>query len=643
MTVRYLLGDTREMVAGLPDQSVDLVLVSPPFLALRSYLPADHPDKGREIGGEADPGAFIDVLLDLVEEWDRVLAPHGSICVELGDTYSGSGGAGGDYNDGGLRDGQNAFEGSARRTGGWPQAKSLCLIPESFRWALAYGRNPFTGRTTPSWRVRNVVRWCRPNPPVGALGDKWRPATSDLVIACKSSRRYWDDLATRKPHQSDPTAYTGNGYTKGSPEGVPGNESMPGNPGGVPLNDWWKVSTASYSGSHYAVMPEALAVPPILAMCPERVCLTCGEPSRRITEPLTLDSYRQSARPQTRRAVAMADDAGLTDEHIAAVRAFGTSDAGKAQVLNSGNGHNTDEVKRLAVEAKDVLGGYFREFVMNTNASRESSWSDCGHGSYRCRTCKVLVPFDHAVQGSGKPTPRVPRMGAEAILGESIQVAGKPSDDTGNMRGVFDRVHGPGGGSLLHQELFGAAGTHGGQSELDRGDRSGEPDMEGRAQSQQTGLRPDVGPDGHARTPQERIHDGAPTGDATGSATPTGIVGDRPSSERSEGRQSSREPGDCDAGSARGDRDMPALSEQLPGQLTGWRCPGCNGGDLEYFADHWRPGLVLDPFGGSGTTGAVAQGLGRDAILVDLDERNLDLARQRIGMFLTTEPARRPL
>ena len=88
---------------------------------------------------------------------------------------------------------------------------------------------------------------------------------------------------------------------------------------------------------------------------------------------------------------------------------------------------------------------------------------------------------------------------------------------------------------------------------------------------------------------------------------------------------------------------MPALSEQLPGQLTGWRCPGCNGGDLEYFADHYRTGVVLDPFGGSGTTGAVAQGLGRDAILVDLDERNLDLARQRIGMFLTTEPARRPL
>ncbi len=49
-----------------------------------------------------------------------------------------------------------------------------------------------------------------------------------------------------------------------------------------------------------------------------------------------------------------------------------------------------------------------------------------------------------------------------------------------------------------------------------------------------------------------------------------------------------------------------------------------------------RPGIVLDPFGGSGTTGMVATGLGRDAILIDIDERNAELALERIGgPFLT--------
>ena len=58
--------------------------------------------------------------------------------------------------------------------------------------------------------------------------------------------------------------------------------------------------------------------------------------------------------------------------------------------------------------------------------------------------------------------------------------------------------------------------------------------------------------------------------------------------------------------------------------------------------DSWRPGIVLDPFGGSGTTGVVAVGLGRDAILVDIDDRNAELARERIGMFLEVED-RRPV
>jgi DNA modification methylase len=47
--------------------------------------------------------------------------------------------------------------------------------------------------------------------------------------------------------------------------------------------------------------------------------------------------------------------------------------------------------------------------------------------------------------------------------------------------------------------------------------------------------------------------------------------------------------------------------------------------------------MVLDPFVGSGTTLAVATGTGRDAIGVDLDERNVDLAWGRCGLFLDVQ------
>src|SRR5690606_10522936 len=301
MTARFIVGDVFDGLATLEDGSVDLVVTSPPFLALRDYLPADHPDKAKEIGQEANPAAFIDTLLAVTAELRRVLAPHGSICVELGDTYAGSGGAGGDYGPGGWREGQETW--SQHRPGampetkrtrntpeGWPLAKSKTLIPELYRVALAYGINPLTGQESPAgrWRVRNVVTWCRPNPPVGALGDKWRPATSDIVVACTSDKRYWDDIATRRPHQSGdhhikypPTNY---GQIKGRIGETREKMSSGINPAGSPLLDWWELPPGGYPGSHYAVYPPALIEPLIKAMAPPKVCRTCGEPSRRIVE-----------------------------------------------------------------------------------------------------------------------------------------------------------------------------------------------------------------------------------------------------------------------------------------------------------------------------------------------------------------------
>lgn len=320
---RYIVGDVHDVLRTLPDNSVDLVLTSPPFLALRSYLPADHPMKAKELGSEPTPGAFIDALLDVVEEVRRVLAPHGSLCIELGDTYAGSGGAGGDYGENGLREGQPAFDGAAvrerqlerwkddrptsgplrggaRRRGtgrtvapagrGWPQDKSLALVPELFRISLAYGVNPITGRTTEPWRIRNVIRWVRPNPPVGALGDKFRPATSEMVVACPSRTRYFDLDAVREAHKVPEAVYKARPATQNV--GAPGHhtdpknkaDGMTSNPAGAPPLDWWAIPTEPYPGSHYATWPRDLLVRPIKAMCPERVCRVCGEPSRRIVE-----------------------------------------------------------------------------------------------------------------------------------------------------------------------------------------------------------------------------------------------------------------------------------------------------------------------------------------------------------------------
>lgn len=289
MTARFLVGDVFDRMAELPDASVDIVLTSPPFLALRSYLPADHPDKAKEIGSEPTPAAFLDTLLHLTAEWRRLLTPHGSICVELGDTYSGSGGAGGDYDDGGLRDGQERFNGAAakarahatkKRTrspgADWPLAKSLCGIPHLYHLSLAYGRNLLTGEPSPAgqWRVRNVVAWCRPNPPVGALGDKFRPATSYMTVACVSDKRWFDLDAVRTdaPRNDNKRALSTQYAAPGQPErktrASDENGRIYANAAGAPPLDWWEIPTAPYKGAHYATWPPALCERPIKAMCP---------------------------------------------------------------------------------------------------------------------------------------------------------------------------------------------------------------------------------------------------------------------------------------------------------------------------------------------------------------------------------------
>lgn len=529
-TARFHIGDVFDVMATMPDASVDLVVTSPPFLALRSYLPANHPDKRKEIGSEPDPATFIDTLLALTAEWRRLLAPHGSICVELGDTYSGSGGAGGDYSEGGLREGQERFDGSASRaygTGaaprpprkgrgmgnssgrdsqhnpvnystngrrdGWPMPKSMCGIPHLYHLSLAYGVNLLTGVPSPAgqWRIRNVVAWCRPNPPVGALGDKFRPATSYMTIACVSKDRYFDLDAVRGAPSLNTHARTARVGEQRRPNHTP-KASMGGNnnrdtldisnevhPMGAPPLDYWEIPTQPYAGSHYAVFPPALITKPIQAMCPAYVCLDCGTP-------LGLNHERPNAMPGVRSA-----------DHKSA------------------------------------------------RAQRETS--------------------DEVLFQDVRQSPH----GAHAI----------------NDEGLRNR-----------------------------------PERLSAASSPWT-------PDGV----EGRLRDGTPTRD--GRPLGTDVDSDRSgaSHQRDQGRQPRRESGSSGQARARSETeasrlahdDVPSLWRVDPGAES---CPRCSG--------RLRLGRVLDPFAGSGTTLQVATGHGRDAIGIDIDARNADLAADRCGMFL---------
>jgi len=266
---RYIVGEAIEVMATLAPASVDVVVTSPPFLGLRDYESGDP----RELGHEGSPGEFIADLLACVAAAARVLKPDGSLCVELGDTFADSGGAGGDYGPGGMREGQpkwrqNRDQGDRRKVGGerpgghhnggdgYPLGKSLCFIPQLFAASLAYGRNLLTGETCDQWRARNFICWARRNPTPGAVGDKLRTGTSYITVACRDRARYWDRSAV----------------------------DIVGEDGPVPALDWmieeaedtWCIANgqgkaspvAAAERAHYAVWPEEVARRLIMAMCP---------------------------------------------------------------------------------------------------------------------------------------------------------------------------------------------------------------------------------------------------------------------------------------------------------------------------------------------------------------------------------------
>jgi DNA modification methylase len=226
------------------------------------------------------------------------------------------------------------------------------------------------------WRVRNRIIWAKE-------GGMPEPARDRLA----NRHEYVIHLVGRGDYYYDLFAYSER-YGGGA------------NPGDV-----WQFNPGRHMGGHLAPFPPEIVERAILLSCPERICRSCGTPSQRIVRrTASLDP----SRPQAKRAMELAKQAGLTREHIAAIQATGVSDAGKALLTQNGTNRNSAEVKKLAAEAKEVLGGYFREF---TFAKRETAgWTSC-ECEAGCVRGVVLDPF----MGTGTTLRTANAMGRDAI------------------------------------------------------------------------------------------------------------------------------------------------------------------------------------------------------------------------------------
>lgn len=195
------LGDCRELMAAMEPGSVRCCVTSPPYWGLRDYGHAG------QLGLERTPEEYVARMVEVFREVRRVLADDGTLWLNLGDSYAGSGMTGGtNSKEGSDSRAGRMFHGNRRDTVPGMKQKDLTGIP----WMVAFALR------SDGWWLRSDIIWAKPNPMPESVTDRPTKAHEYLFLLAKSERYYYDAAAIAEP--ANPTNY-GN-YILDIPGGV---------------------------------------------------------------------------------------------------------------------------------------------------------------------------------------------------------------------------------------------------------------------------------------------------------------------------------------------------------------------------------------------------------------------------------------
>jgi DNA modification methylase len=280
VTYDVLVGDNRETIKSLPDQSVNTVVTSPPYFGLRDY------GTGKWVGGDpecnhmrdskvGDTTTTGDNLVKLFREIRRVLKDDGTVWLNLGDSYAGSGknrNADGSSNEKGIEGtkqgtSQGTILGDLRPV----KAHEIGLKPKDLigiPWMVAFALR------ADGWYLRQDIIWNKPNPMPESVKDRCTKAHEYIFLLSKSKNYYYDHEAIKEPLKYPNETRRPLG-SKGAWE-MDGREQRE-NGGGSAYDGYptkrnkrsvWTVTPKAFKGAHFATYPPELIEPCILAGCP---------------------------------------------------------------------------------------------------------------------------------------------------------------------------------------------------------------------------------------------------------------------------------------------------------------------------------------------------------------------------------------
>lgn len=272
MTTKIIIGDCREVLKTLPEKSVHCCVTSPPYYGLRDY------GVEGQIGLEQSPEEYVNELVGVFREVKRVLRDDGTLWLNLGDSYAGSGkGIGSDHGKAVFTD-ENIRKTNWKNTGLKP--KDLIGIP----WRVAFALQ------ADGWYLRQDIIWQKFNPMPESVRDRCTKAHEYIFLLSKSGKYYFDNEAIKE--QAVSTHPSGNGFKRSArvsyqnPDGTPrGNDNLWEVREKRNKRSVWQVNTKPYKGAHFATFPPKLIEPCILAGTSEKgVCSECGSPYIRVIE-----------------------------------------------------------------------------------------------------------------------------------------------------------------------------------------------------------------------------------------------------------------------------------------------------------------------------------------------------------------------
>ncbi len=252
-----ILGDCLEAMEKMDDCSVHCCVTSPPYWGLRDYG-ADG-----QLGLEQSPQEYVDKLVSVFVEVRRILRDDGTLWLNLGDSYVG---AGRTNSSGGPSAKQMSNAGSwfePRRLDAGLRPKNLVGMP----WRVAFALQ------ASGWYLRSDIIWHKPNPMPESVKDRPTKAHEYLFLLSKSPKYYYDAEAIAEPalHAGEDVHNRGGKNAQMGKYGATRSGFIGTVRVGATRNrrTVWTVPTQPFPGAHFAVMPEKLVEPCVLAGCPE--------------------------------------------------------------------------------------------------------------------------------------------------------------------------------------------------------------------------------------------------------------------------------------------------------------------------------------------------------------------------------------